>query len=98
MKRVNSMNALDDPMENSSKVEKIKADSTVSLGRSMKDLLTLRATLLGEMGQSGEVFAFRRTDFERVVAEMMAECDYSEESGRIVNLFLSKMTSIRQHY
>jgi hypothetical protein len=96
--RLIAVGAMQDPMESVSKVEKMKSDATVALTKSMKELFNLRAQLLGEMGKDGEVIAFQKHDLERIIAEVIKDFSYSDEAKLVVNSFLEKILSIRQHY
>jgi Cdc6-like AAA superfamily ATPase len=93
--RMVSINAMDDPLETISKLEKMKSDAICSLSSSLQKLAQLRATLLGELEDSGEVFVIRKDDMQQVFVDVLNHFS-TEEAKDIVNMMLTKMMEVRR--
>jgi hypothetical protein len=91
--RLISVNAAEDPGESPAALEKARADSTCKLVASMAKLLELRATLMGEMQDSGNLLSVRQEDFEAIFKETLLEYK-SPEAREIVKTILDKFSKV----
>jgi len=95
--RMVAVAALDDPSLPHAHVEKIKADSTVKLTATMKQLLEFRAKMLGEMRENGEVFTIDKDKFVMMFGKLLEECGTDEEK-LIVNKVFAELGKICREY
>jgi len=95
--RLVAVNAIEDPSVPSSQVEKIKADATCKLTSAMNSLLELRAEMLGELKQNGEVFTVDKRAFASAFEKLLLECLTNEEK-LVVNKVFTELSKISKEY
>lgn len=87
--RLLSANAAEDPGLSPAELEKMRADATCKLIQAMTKLLELRANLMGEMKDSGDLLSIKQEDFANIFSEVLQEFT-SEEVRRAINRILEK--------
>lgn len=95
--RMVTISALEDPAMPHAQVEKIKADSTVKLTATMKQLLEFRAKMLGEMRENGEVFTIDKDKFVKTFGKLLDEC-VTDEEKLVVNKVFGELGKICKEY
>lgn len=95
--RMVAIAALDDPSLSHAQVERIKADSTVKLTGTMKQLLEFRAKMLGEMRENGEVFTIDKDKFVQTFGKLLGEC-VTDEEKLVVNKVFAEIGKICKEY
>lgn len=93
MERIVAINASEDSASSQVNINKVKADSTCKLVSSMSSLLQLRANLLGEMQQTGEVLAIKKEDFTEAFNSVLTE-HTSSQAREAVNDLLSRFLAV----
>lgn len=89
--RLLSANAAEDPSLSPAELEKMRAETTCKLIQTMTKLLELRANLMGEMKDNGDLLTIRQEDFANIFSDVLQEFT-SEEVRRAINRILEKFT------
>jgi len=87
--RLLAANAAEDPTMSPAELEKMRSEATCKLITTMTKLLELRANLMGEMKNSGDLLTIRQEDFANIFSEVLQEFK-TEEVRRAINKILEK--------
>jgi hypothetical protein len=91
--RIFSIGAVEDPDCSPVAIQKMKAEETCKLVTAMTKLLELRANLMGEMKNSGDLLSIRQEDFAKIFSEILEEFK-TDEARKIVNKILEKFVAM----
>lgn len=87
-----SVNAAEDPASSQAVVQKMKAETTCKLVASMTKLLELRANLMGEMQDKGDLLSIRQQDFQNIFKEVLEEFR-TPEAREVIKAILDKFAA-----
>lgn len=92
MERLMSISSVEDSSISSSELEKLKDEQTCKLVTAQTKLIEIRANLMGEMKNDGDLLSVRKEDFSKIFAEILQEFK-GEEARRIINRILEKFAA-----
>jgi len=90
--RLMTISAMEDPDLTPGDLEKLKDEQTCKLIATQTKLIEIRASLMGEMKNDGDLLSVRKEDFSKIFADVLHEFK-SEEARRIVNRILEKFSA-----